>query len=73
MEVNVENFLPQKLPAIWYLCFVPLHWLVIVKFMHFVNNTQYPVQPVPCVTECNACMQSGWDSVQINSNVQLNV
>ena len=32
----------------------------------------YHVQPVPYVTECNACMQSGWDSVQINSNVQLN-
>ena len=56
-----------------YLCFVPLHWLVIVKFIHFVNSTQYFVQPVTLyVTEHNACIQGGWGSVQINSNVELN-
>ena len=46
------------------LCFVPLHWLVIVKVMHFVNITQYPVQPVALyVTEHNAFIQGGWGSV----------
>ena len=41
--------------------------------MHFVNNTQYPVQPVaPYVTEHNACtMQGGWGSVQINFDVEV--
>ena len=44
-----------------------------MKFMHFVNNTQYPVQPVALyITEYNACIQDGWGSVQINSNAELN-
>ena len=47
--------------------------MVIVKFMHFVNNRQYPVQPVALyVTEHNACRRGGWGSVYINSNVKLN-
>ena len=48
------------------LCFVPIHWLVIVKFMHFVNITQYPVQPVALyITEHNACILGGWGSVRM--------
>ena len=45
-----------------------------MKFMHFVNNRQYPaVQPVALyVTEHNACRPGGWGSLHINSNVKLN-
>ena len=47
--------------------------MVIMKFMHFVNNRQYPVQPVGLyVTEHNTCRRGGWGSVYINSNVKLN-
>ena len=43
------------------------------KFLDFVNNTQYPVQPVaPYITEHIACIQGVWGSVQINSNVEVN-
>ena len=49
------------------LCFVSLHWLVVVK--------QYTIS---CSTSCslyheyNACIQGGWVSVNINSNVEMN-
>ena len=48
-------------------CFASLHWLVVVK--------QYTIS---CLTSCSlyhwvqACIQGGWISVKINSNVEMN-
>ena len=48
--------------------------MVIIKFMHFVNNRQYlAVQPVALyVTEHDVCRPGGWGSLHINSNVKQN-